>query len=90
MFFTQAQNLPIYDDVEGYPRLSSILQPVRGLLWIMTVYVTIRFKGMPLKTREPAAFITFDFEEVGIGYDVGSPSGGQVLHLFRCPEWRFV
>lgn len=83
MFFTQAQNLPIYDDVEGYPTF--VINPTTGP-WTFVDNDGLRnysIQGYTFENQgEPAAFITFDFEEVGIGYDVGSPSGGQVFACF--------
>ncbi len=82
-YFVQAQNLPIYDDVEGYP--SFVINPTTGP-WTFVDRDTARnysIQGTSFPNQgEPAAFITFNFDEVDMTYTVGSPSGGQVFACF--------
>lgn len=83
MFFSQAQNLPIYDDVESYPPF--VINPTTGP-WTFVDNDGLNnysIQGGSFENQgQPAAFITFDFEKAGMNYTVGSPSGGQVFACF--------
>ena len=82
-YFAKAQNLPIYDDVESYPAF--VINPTTGP-WTFVDNDGLNNYSISGYTFEnqgtPAAYITFNFDEVGVGYTAESASGGQVFACF--------
>ena len=83
IFAANAQNLPIYDDCEGYDAFT--INPTTGP-WTFIDNDgghNYTFQGSSFTNQgQPAAFIVFNFDSTTVTFDVETPSGGQVLACF--------
>ena len=81
-FFANAQTLPIYDDCSSYPLYT--INPAGPWKFVdVDADSTYGFSGISFPNSfSPMAFISFDFDDAGVSFDVETPSGNPVLACF--------